>query len=140
MNWQETRIEDKKFEQFVGSVAKTVQSEISLMRISGGDATVLIGRLNGFATELKELRDKQAEVSFKAGQEAGAKMSQPDVYDMAFADGQQYSFTANCTIQSIKDEAKQAGRKEVVEWLKQFAIHGGKGPVGGGIANNERTL
>lgn len=55
--------------------------------------------------------EAQAKISFKAGKLEG--------YETGFDDGQNYSFTANCTVQSIKDEAKKAGLKEAVEWIKK---------------------
>ena len=56
-------------------------------------------------------RETQAEISFKAGKDQG--------YKTGFDDGQNYSFTVNCTVQSIKDEAKKAGIREVVKWVER---------------------
>ena len=32
-------------------------------------------------------------------------------------------------IERIREEAKQAGRREVVEWIKQYALHRGRMPL-----------
>jgi len=52
----------------------------------------------------EERESKQAEISFKAGEQEG--------YETGFNDGQNYSFIANQTVQSIKDKSEQAGRQE----------------------------
>ncbi len=64
----------------------------------------VISKCEGTATEARhDVNKAQAEISFKAGEESITKLRQDEIED-------------------FYNEGRQAGRKEVVEWMRKYGI------------------
>ena len=82
--------------------------------------------------DLNKVLQKQAEISFKAGYESGWNDNKPYLPD----DNEPWD-REQTVFEDGKKAGRQEGRKDVVEWLRQYAIHGGKIPLSSVIEDLE---